>query len=105
MEKGLCALLHKYRPYTEMDVSISEEQFGKLGSSEIHEEGKEKKKVSLKESLKNTPWIQNSFLLLTDKEDNLFIETEKQPSPHESLRFRPFHLPCVDKNQDNPKFS
>lgn len=25
MEKGLCALLHKYRPYTEMDVSISEE--------------------------------------------------------------------------------
>lgn len=43
MEKGLCALLHKYRPYTEMDVSISEEQFGKLGSSEIHEEGKEKK--------------------------------------------------------------
>lgn len=25
MGKGLCALLHKYRLYTEMDVSIPEE--------------------------------------------------------------------------------
>lgn len=73
-------------------------QFGRLVSSEIHER-REKKKHSLWKTLKTF----SEFKTALYKEANAFIETEKQPASNESLTFRPFHLPCVDKTQDNPK--
>lgn len=106
MEKGLWALLHKYRPYTEMDVSISEELPGAVWQAGFFWETWEerKKKALFERNFKNIAWIQNSSSLLTDKEVNRFIEADKQSPSHESLRFRPFHLPRVTKNQDNTKF-
>lgn len=100
MEKGLCALLHKYRPYTEMDVSVSEELLGAVWQADFFWETwqeREKKKRLFERNFKNIPWIQNSSSFLTDKEANRFIEADKESPSHESLRFRPFHLPCVTK--------
>lgn len=82
MEKGLCALLRKYRPYTEMDVSVSEELHGAVWQAGFFwDTWEEQKKVIFERNFKYALWIQNSSLLLTDKETNIFIETEKQPDP------------------------